>query len=172
MRLVLLRHGIALDRDDPACPADADRPLTGRGIERTTAVARGLLRLRIAPERILSSPWRRARETAEIAAGVLGFDPAHIEYTDALLPGAPAPALLQEVGGRVAREVLACGHAPNLDEVLSGLVGIGGVGGTRLKKAGAASIEFTTPAPGGGILEWLIPPRVLRQLGSDPTPGA
>ena len=171
MRLVLLRHGIAIDREDPDCPAEADRHLTALGIDRTTAVAHGLLELRLAPERILSSPWLRARQTAEIAAGVLGFDQDRIEYTDALLPDAPASALLQEVSGRVAREVLACGHAPNLDEVLVELVGIGGVGGTRLKKAGAASIDFTSCAPGGGSLEWMIPPRVLRQLGGDGPPG-
>jgi phosphohistidine phosphatase len=164
MRLILFRHGIAIDRADPECPAEEERFLTQRGVERTRQAARGLARLRLHPERILSSPWTRARQTAEIVATVLDLDPSSIELTEALLPSAPAAAVLREVESRAAREVLLAGHAPHLDELLNQLVGIGGTGGTRLRKAGAAAIEFTSTAPGSGSLEWMLPPRVLRLL--------
>jgi phosphohistidine phosphatase len=167
MRLVLFRHGIAIDRSDPECPAEEDRFLTARGAERTEEAARGLRRMLLSPERILSSPWLRARQTAEIAAAALEFDSGQIELSDALLPDAPPSALLAEVEARAALEVLVTGHAPHLDAVLAELVGIGGIGGTSLKKAGAASIEFTSVSPGSGRLEWMIPPRALRRLGTD-----
>ena len=165
MRLVLFRHGIAIDREDPACPVEEDRFLTERGVERTAAAARGLVQLQLHPTRILSSPWRRARETAEIAARALGADPAGIELTDALLPSAPVAATVEEIVARAAVEVLAVGHAPHLDLLLAELVGIRGSGGSRLKKAGAACIEFTPAMPGAASLEWMLPPRVLRELG-------
>jgi len=162
--LVLFRHGIAIDREDPDCPAEEGRHLTGRGVERSTAAARGLARLGLHPERIMSSPWLRARQTSEIAAGELGFELERIEITDALLPFAPVSAILEEASLPATGEVLVCGHAPHLDEVIDELLGIRGAC-ARLKKAGAAAIELTDAGPGSGQLEWMMPPRALRELG-------
>lgn len=164
MLLILFRHGIAIDREDPESPAEEDRFLTERGIERTEAAARGLARLGLHPDRIMTSPWLRARQTAEIAASELGFAHESIEVTDALLPFAPVSAILDECSVPAAREVLVAGHAPHLDEVIDELLGIQGAG-TRLKKAGAAAIEFTEAGHGSGHLEWMLPPRALRELG-------
>jgi phosphohistidine phosphatase len=163
--LILFRHGIAIDRGDPACPREEDRFLTDEGIKRTESAARGLARLGLHPGRIMSSPWLRARQTAEIAARALDFDEDRIEITDALLPFSPVSAILEETSDSAVRQVLVTGHAPHLDEVLDEVVGIGGYGGTRLKKAGAAAVEFTVSSPGAGRLEWFIPPRALRALG-------
>lgn len=160
MRLVLFRHGIAIDRDDPASPVEEDRFLTERGIERTRAAAAGLRRLGVSPNRILSSPWLRARQTAEIAAQRLHFDPARIELSESLLPFAPVSALVAQV--IASREVLVTGHAPHLDEVVEELTG---ARAARLKKAGAACIEVHDTSPGSGQLEWLLPARALRELG-------
>jgi phosphohistidine phosphatase SixA len=115
----------------------------------------------------MSSPWLRARQTAEIAAHALGFEENRIEITDALLPFAPVSSILEEAADSSARQVLVTGHAPHLDEVLDEVVGISGYGGTRLKKAGAAAVEFTVASPGAGRLEWFIPPRALRTLGGN-----
>lgn len=164
VRIVLFRHGIAIDRADPACPPEEHRHLTGRGRERTRAAARGLATLGLHPDRILSSPWLRARETAEIAASELGFDEERIEFTTALLPFAPPSAILQELVSTAGGEVLLTGHAPHLDELLEELAGSGGTGIRRLRKAGAAAIEVSA---GHGHLEWMISPRELRRLGAD-----
>jgi len=67
MRIIFLRHGIAIDREHPDCPDDPDRYLTADGISRTRKAIKGLKRLGIQPRHVLSSPWRRARETAELA---------------------------------------------------------------------------------------------------------
>ena len=65
MECVLLRHGIAVERDEWAGP-DSDRPLTERGAKRVAQVAAGLNRLDVQPTHVLSSPLIRAIETAKI----------------------------------------------------------------------------------------------------------
>src|SRR5690606_30458577 len=70
MLLVLLRHGIAQDRVEGG--VDADRRLTPRGLRRTREAVQGLRALGVAPRVVLSSPYRRARETAELAIEALG----------------------------------------------------------------------------------------------------
>ena len=55
MMLYLVRHGIAIDRDDPACPAEAERYLTEEGLKRTREAARGIRRLLDRPATLLSS---------------------------------------------------------------------------------------------------------------------
>ena len=67
-RLYLLRHGIAI----PARPSpieEDDRPLTPKGKRRMKQIARGLRRLKITPDRLITSPLPRARQTAEMRRG-------------------------------------------------------------------------------------------------------
>jgi phosphohistidine phosphatase len=167
VRIVLFRHGIAIDRTDPDCPADRDRELTETGLEKTRAAARGLVELGLHPDQILSSPWSRARQTAEIAASELGFDPDRIEFTEALLPYASPSTVLHELVAPSIHEYLLTGHAPHLDELLDELTGVGNLDRARLKKAGAAAIEIADPTAGHGRLVWMIPPRELRRLGGN-----
>ena len=63
MELYFLRHGIAAD-EGPADSGDAGRPLTEQGIKKMKEAARGLRRLGVRPEVLLSSPLVRARQTA------------------------------------------------------------------------------------------------------------
>ncbi len=58
MILYLVRHGIAIDREDPKCPPDTERPLTPRGMKRSHAAALGLLAMKIKPD-VTTSPWLR-----------------------------------------------------------------------------------------------------------------
>jgi len=69
--LYFFRHGIALDKEDPSVTTDAARPLTEDGIRKTRAAAEGLKRMEIPFDRILTSPWLRAIQTASILAEVL-----------------------------------------------------------------------------------------------------
>lgn len=159
MLLLVLRHGIAIDRDDPDCPPEADRYLTPEGERKTREVARGLRALGVEPDAVLTSPWRRAVQTAEIAAKELGVrrDPV---TTEDLLPGADPRqflAALQESGAGTA---IAAGHAPHVDELIGAALGVGPF--TSLKKAGVACLEI---GKGGATLRWLMEPRQLRALG-------
>jgi len=68
MQLYIVRHGIAIDREDPKSPPDPDRFLTEEGIERTKQVAKGVVALGATADLLMSSPYVRAMQTAEIFA--------------------------------------------------------------------------------------------------------
>jgi phosphohistidine phosphatase len=162
MLVYLFRHGIAIDREAPDCPPDFDRYLTDKGKTRTRAAAAGLRVLGAIPQAILSSPYVRARETAEIAAEELGLDAKDVGLTESLVPEAGPQRVLREVLTRDDEAVLCAGHAPNLDLVLAEAVGHELAPFTDLKKAGAACIELDEDRT--GRLLWLMPPKVLRAL--------
>lgn len=163
MLLYLFRHGVAIDPADPESPPDAERPLTREGIEKTRLAARGLRKLGVKPDLILASPLVRAIETAEIAARELGWTKEKIHRTAALEPDSDPAELLKELARLKKESVLCAGHAPHLDELIARAVGVR-VAFTGLKKAGAACLEFASPASSRGVLLWLLPPKVLRQL--------
>lgn len=164
MRLVLFRHGIAVDRDDPECPTDPQRPLTKEGAHLTRQAAQGLRALKVAPESILSSPYVRAMETAGLAADVLKIKRSRIEQTDLLLPLHGPQALLDALAMRDEGEILAVGHAPHLDEVVARAVGVSFGSFTALKKAGAALLEIGEGARSASRLVWILPAGTLRRL--------
>jgi phosphohistidine phosphatase len=165
MELYIVRHGIAIDRENPKCPPDPERFLTEEGIEKTKQVARGVAELGVAPDLLLSSPYVRAMQTAEIFAGALDYSKQKIRKTDLLLPGAEPLQLFRELSkDKDLSVVLVFGHAPHLDDLLATAIGskhhI-----TSLKKAGVALIELRRIAPPNGELVWLATPKLLRKVG-------
>ncbi len=164
MLLYLMRHGPAVNREDPDCPPDAERPLTREGAQRTRQAALGLRRLGVKPQVILSSPLLRALQTAEAVAEVLGLPKEKIRRTAVLEPEADPAEFLKEIARLTSDETLCAGHAPNLDELIAHAVGAR-VPFTSLKKAGVACLGFEPGASARGSLLWLYPPKVLRFLG-------
>ena len=164
MLLYLMRHGIAIDSEDPKCPADAERYLTRKGMEKTRAVALGLRAMGIQPEAMLTSPFVRAVQTAEITAAAFAFGRDKIRQTEALCFGRKPAELFRELSRMRAKEVICFGHAPHLDEVIAYALG-SRANLTSLKKAGVACLELKSMAPPKGSLVWLCTPRTLRGLG-------
>ena len=165
MDCVLLRHGIAVERDEWK-GTDGDRPLTERGAKRVAQVAAGLNRLDLQPTHVLSSPLVRAIETAKIVHSVLGVRSA-IEIVDELLPDAPPNRLLSILRKRSPESCVLCiGHEPHLG-VTAGVLLSGRVSASfPLKKAGACLIELSIPAkPGQGVLRWWLTPSQLKAMG-------
>jgi phosphohistidine phosphatase len=158
----LLRHGIAVDRADPDCPPEAERYLTKKGKLRSREAARGLAWLSIEPDLVLTSPWLRARQTADIAVEEIGCK-ARPETSDALLWDAAPARLLKQLVERKPESALCVGHAPHLDVFIAYLVGCE-LPLTELRKAGLAVLHADRLAPGRGVLLAIYPPRVLRQL--------
>jgi len=163
MLIYLLRHGIAVNRTDPACPPDPERPLTRKGIEKTRDVARALRALRAKPDALLTSPFLRAAQTAEIAAEALAFPREKTRTLDCLKPEGSPAEFWKEVGRLRARVVLCCGHSPHLDHVIAHALGARS-DITRLKKSGVACLEVTAFSPMKAWLLWLSPPKFLRAL--------
>jgi phosphohistidine phosphatase len=164
MRLYLMRHGIAIDRDDPDCPSESERYLTPKGIERTREAAEGLAEMGIAPAVLLTSPLVRAVQTGEIVCEVLGIDPQNLLATDALKPEAKPARIAEELARLSFDEAICFGHAPHLDDLIAyALRAAAPI--TTLKKASVACLDLHTISPVAGQLRWLLTPKVLRNLG-------
>jgi phosphohistidine phosphatase len=163
MILYLIRHGIAIDRTDPKSPAEAERPLTARGVQKTRSAALGLRALGAKPEVLISSPYVRAVQTAEIFAEAMGYPLDKIRLNDNLKPSANPAEIIKEISHLRAKEVACFGHAPHMDLTIAHLAGARGAF-TELKKAGAACFEQVS-AQGRWELRWIMTPKVLRDLG-------
>jgi len=164
MLLYIVRHGIAIDREDPKCPSDPERYLTPEGHTRTKEVARSMAALINTPKVLISSPYVRAIQTAEIFAEALQFSKVKIEKSELLLPGAEPSEFLRELARKKSVESVMCfGHAPQLDELISAALGAK-KDLTELKKAGVACLEMSRVHPAVGKLVWLTTPRAVRKL--------
>lgn len=140
------------------------RPLTPRGMERTRAAAMGLRRLlRGRVSAVLTSPLVRATQTAEIAANALGA--GRIDEWACLAPEGSYRRVIQDLGAEEPQStVLLVGHEPDLGK-LGGVLVFGAPAPLKLRKAGACSVSFEgAPSSGAGVLDWLVPPRLLRRL--------
>jgi phosphohistidine phosphatase len=165
MQLYIVRHGIAIDREDAKCPADPERYLTEQGIEKTKQVAKGVAALGVTADLLLTSPYVRASQTAEIFARALDYAKPKIRRTDLLLPGAESSLLFRELAkDKQSSSVFLFGHAPQLDDVIATALGLKNHI-TSLKKAGVAFLELKRISPPSGQLIWLAPPKLLKRSG-------
>src|SRR5512147_1139240 len=118
MELYFLRHGIAVDVG-PEGSGDAGRPLTAEGIKKMKEEARGLRRLDVRPDVLLSSPLVRASQTAEIVRHALGLDS---RLVDALAPGCDVARLRDLLGEyRSAERIMVVGHEPDFSDLIGAL---------------------------------------------------
>ncbi|MDZ7839704.1 MAG: phosphohistidine phosphatase SixA [Gammaproteobacteria bacterium] len=173
MQVVLFRHGIAEDREEFARAGrpDSDRPLTGKGAERTRRAAAGLLSVLDGVDCVAASPYVRARQTADIVAdrcAEAGRAPER-DSLDAMQPGGDYGAVLRWLGARDIRDtVVLVGHEPDLSGLMAWLIAGRRDGFARFKKSGACLIGFAAPpARGDGELLAFLPPAVLRQLAGN-----
>ncbi len=160
--LYLLRHGIAVPHGSPEFEDD-DRPLTPRGRRRTRQVAFGLEMLKVRPDRIVTSPLPRARQTAEIVADVLKM-PERLESDEALRAGVETASVIDWVRSRSEETLMVVGHNPWISELVERLTaGSSSSAFVELRKAGVAALGAR---PDGQFsLEWLARPKMLRKLG-------
>lgn len=162
MRLIIIRHAIAVDRGTPDIPDD-ERPLTRRGERRFRDAARGLARIEKRPDVLLTSPLPRAKQTADIAAAAWGK--VKPKKTDVLAGGS-----FTEIAGildKLPPEALVAvvGHEPDVSELLSAILGSKDAAAFTFKKGGVAVVDVPGPLGQGGSLVWAMPPRLLRRIG-------
>jgi phosphohistidine phosphatase len=163
MDLYIVRHGIAIDREDPKCPPDPERYLTEEGMDKTKQVAKGIAALGITPDLVISSPYIRAMQTAEIFANALDYSKQKIRRTDLLLPGAEPLTLFRELSkDKQSSTVFLFGHAPHLDELIAAAFA-SKHSITSLKKAGVAALKLKRISPPSAEFLWLATSRLLRR---------
>ena len=160
--LYVIRHGLAEERGD-AYPDDAKRPLTDEGMSRMRKAARGLARIGVTMDIILTSPLVRARQTAEIVAA--GLDPRpSIVNVDSLAPDGSYAAVIADLEKHSRKTRIALvGHEPTIGELAARL--IGSRHAIEFKKGAVCCIDLETVPPAGpGALRWLLTPKILRAL--------
>lgn len=155
MQIYFLRHGIAFDRAPDG--TDRSRALTPEGISHMEQEAAGLKQLGVSVDLLLTSPFVRARQTAEIVGPLLGREP---QIEPALSSGMTPQALIAVLEQQQAQSVMVVGHEPDLSEAISFLIGGGMI---AMKKGGLALVELWPGTP-RGVLHWLLAPKILRAL--------
>jgi phosphohistidine phosphatase len=162
MDLLIVRHAIAFERDRHRWHDDGARPLSPAGMRRARKAATGLKELVKAPDRLLSSPLVRARQTAQVLTEVAGWPRA--EEVNELAPGESPLAVLSLLTQRRSKLVAVVGHQPGLGHLLAAcLIGERGDVPIEMKKNAVACLSFDgVPRAGHAALKWLATPRMLR----------
>jgi phosphohistidine phosphatase len=162
MQLYVVRHGPAGDSSAWTGP-DRDRPLTSRGEQVVLRVAKRLAELGVEVDAIITSPYVRAKQTAEILAQSL--DRTDQLETDARLGAgfgiADLMSLLADYSEVSA--LMIVGHEPDLGQAICNLVGAERL---KMKKGAVALVDVPDPHTARGQLLWVVPPAVLAGEGA------
>ncbi len=156
MKLFFLRHGLA---DRSAWSGDDfARPLTQHGVDRMILEAETIAKLDLPLDAILTSPLKRALQTAEIVAEQLNLLD-RLKVDERLSPGFGRADLLAILEDHTYAEALMfVGHEPDFSYTIEGIIG----GGTVVcKKGSLARVDLTDAGVLSGELVWLIPPKAL-----------
>lgn len=165
--LYVLRHAIAVERGTEGFENDADRPLTPEGEQKLRQVAKSLRKSKLEFDRIFSSPYLRARRTAELFASVVAPTTA-VEFRDALIGEQDPREFIAELVKLepAPGSVLMVGHEPHLSSFVSLLISGSTQPCLRLKKAGFCKLSVTALQAGRcAELEWLLTPRQMQMMG-------
>lgn len=154
MHVYLLRHGIA--EDESAGVSDADRALTLDGKRKLRHVLKSVAESGAKPSLILSSPFKRALQTAEVASSVLGYA-GQVLRTKVLLPSGSPEQVWEEI--RVHKgeaELMLVGHNPLFDALGPYLLGTPSLH-MDFKKGAVMRVDIESfGAQPRGILRWYL----------------
>ena len=161
MFLYFLRHASA-GQSLISPKKDEKRGLDKDGIEQCGYIGRALTALGVQVEIIISSPLKRASQTAALVGNEMGHE-GKLVMENALRPQAnytDFQKLLEKYAGQ--ESALLVGHNPNLSEFLGRVISESGCEAVvELKKGAVAKVEMRRNS---GSLSWCITPRILRTL--------
>jgi phosphohistidine phosphatase len=160
--LFILRHGEAGNRM-AVVKQDFDRPLTPEGRAEMQKIAKSLKAVGLQTSHIYTSPLKRARETAEIAAEILKIP--RLEEWDELKPDGSKATLYRKLArlDQNSRLILV-GHEPYLSSMISEIIGTTGAR-LVLKKGGLGKVRITSFTPRiSGELRWLLTPKMITKM--------
>jgi phosphohistidine phosphatase len=141
---------------------DEKRALDKEGTEQCGIVGRALAALDVQIDVMISSPLKRAAQTASLVGNELSYE-GTLQFEDALRPTATFAdfrRLLEKYSKQEA--IMVVGHNPTLSEFLGRSISETGCeAGTELKKGAVAKVEI---GRNSAILHWCVTPKVLRSL--------
>ena len=157
MELYIIRHGIAEDSNPGG---DSQRVLTDTGKKKVRKMAK-FLEKKVQFEMLITSPYVRARQTADIVAAIFGIKGDAFIKSETLLPDTPLDEVITEINSIGRERVGIVGHNPHLSELCGALLGSNCIG-INLKKSAVARIDFPSLArKEEGTLKWLVTAGVI-----------
>jgi phosphohistidine phosphatase len=170
--ILILRHAKS-DWSDPY-RTDFERPLAKRGLGDAPCMGEVLALFECVPDKIISSPAWRAKQTAELVAEACGYRKS-IHWEGSFYGGGSQDlmAVLQCLPDTIERPMLI-GHSPTLEETVALLLGHGGGGWNedfpiRLPTAGLVCLDvgieyWADLEPGDGVLRWFLIPKLVKAI--------
>lgn len=168
MNLYIIRHAIAVDEVTSDHASDSERPLTDKGRKKMRQIAKALRHLGVELDLILSSPYVRACETAEILADVFKMK-REIVFSDHLIPDGNPELLIGEINEKHTVDSLAIvGHEPHLSSLIGQLTAESSRLEITLKKGGVCylSADDLHHQDHRATLEWLLTPGILMEISN------
>jgi phosphohistidine phosphatase len=157
MHIFFLRHG---DASSDSRYDDGERPLTDLGIRQATLVGSLLQRMNVVIDVALSSPLKRAQDTASIVLS--NIHNRQIAVSELLMSGADPRQLFEHLNKLKVSLVFLVGHEPYLSETISLLISGNRKVEIEMRKCSLALVEISIPIhPGSGILKFLIPVEII-----------
>jgi phosphohistidine phosphatase len=165
MQLVVIRHAIAMEREEfaPTGRHDSLRPLTDKGKAKMKSAAAGLRELVPSIDVLAASPFTRAQQTAEIVASA--YEGLRLHTTSSLEPDSAFADFVAWLRTQRGEMVAVVGHEPHLGTLVTWLMT--GIEESRvpLKKGAAVLLEFpAVPSSGTGRLQWALTASQLGRL--------
>lgn len=168
MNLYIVRHAIAEQPGTPGYEDDSQRPLTDQGRKKMRRIAKGLKEMEKPIDLILTSPYLRATQTAEILAKTLDLGKDKVVQTDHLTPTGYPDGLIQDINENYSNveNIALIGHEPYLSGLVSMLVAGDPDVSLNLKKGGVCSLSIDKLVYGRcANLNWLLSPAQLVEIG-------
>ena len=151
MKLIIVRHGAAIERT--ADVPEEQRYLTPEGRALFRKTARTILKKGAEPSLILTSPLVRAVQTADILAEAFSYS-GPVVVTDELSPGFDPVALRRLLTKFIqVGELVIVGHEPDLSGVVKFLLSL--PGGFNFKKGAAIKLQCDATCKSPATFKWL-----------------
>ena len=166
MNLYILRHGIAAQRGEAGFKTDADRPLLPKGRRQLRQIASAMQNMGLDFDLVLSSPFLRARQTAEIIANAFKLK-KRLAFSDVLMPDGDPKELIRQLNEitPAPENILLVGHEPYLSRLAALLISGGEMAGVELKKGGLCKLETGSLRSGRcATLAWLLTPKQMKLM--------
>jgi phosphohistidine phosphatase len=161
MIIYFLRHASA-GQSMSNLKKDEKRPLDKEGIEQCGIVGRALSAMDVQADAIISSPLKRAAQTASLVGNELSYE-GKFQLEDALRPGASFADFRRMLDKYASQEaIMVVGHNPNLSQFLGRIIGDAGCeAGIDLRKGAVAKVEM---ARNSANLQWCLTPKIVRTI--------
>jgi phosphohistidine phosphatase len=166
VNIFLLRHGIAAEPGEPGIKTDAERPLVPKGEQRLRAAAAAMEKMELSFDAIISSPYLRAKQTAEIVARHFKVQ-KRLAFSDHLIPGGNPQALIRQLNDLKPEpeNILLVGHEPNLSRLIALLATGDTAAAIEMKKGSLCKLETENLEYGHcATLKWLLTPRQMELM--------